>query len=80
MIPLSLTYVFPFAVSLTKTEKKVHERKSDLVKQIRDALEEYNSVYLFGYENMRNNKLKDVRAEWRDSRFVQFHFLDLLVC
>ena len=32
-------------------------------------MEKYDSVYLFSVFNMRNTLLKEVRGEWRDSRF-----------
>eukprot|EP00730_Choanoeca_flexa_P009737 TRINITY_DN1304_c0_g1_i1.p1 TRINITY_DN1304_c0_g1~~TRINITY_DN1304_c0_g1_i1.p1 ORF type:complete len:221 (+),score=35.98 TRINITY_DN1304_c0_g1_i1:83-745(+) len=56
-------------VSLTKTDRKGLETKSELVEQIQTCLSEYDRVYTFSVENMRNSKLKDVRMAWRDSRF-----------
>lgn len=32
-------------------------------------MNDYQRVVLFSVENMRNSKLKDVRSEWKDSRF-----------
>eukprot|EP00039_Didymoeca_costata_P019806 m.339001 g.339001 ORF g.339001 m.339001 type:complete len:219 (+) comp18628_c0_seq1:164-820(+) len=55
-------------VSLTRTDKKGHQMKEKLINEIRDCVNDYESIYLFIVENMRNAKLKDVRKEWRDSR------------
>jgi len=56
-------------VSLSKTTKKGFELKKDLVSQVQACCDEYASIYVFSVENMRNQKLKDVRQEWRTSRF-----------
>ncbi len=39
-----------------------------MVADVRDALDNFDSVYLFSYENMRSNKFKDVRMYFRDSK------------
>jgi mRNA turnover protein 4 len=40
------------------------------VNAIRDAAENYNSVYVFSFENMRNQKLKEFREQLqKSSRF-----------
>lgn len=56
-------------VSLSKTTKKGFETKKDLVGQVQACCDEYASLYVFSVENMRNQKIKDVRQEWRTSRF-----------
>ncbi|XP_031552981.1 mRNA turnover protein 4 homolog [Actinia tenebrosa] len=56
-------------VSLTRTKKKGLETKSGLVKEVQDCIDEYKDIYVFSVENMRNSKLKDVREEWKHSRF-----------
>merc|ERR1712093_457840 len=56
-------------VALTKTEKKVGRRKEELVDNLRKGLEEYASVYVFTFENMRSTQFKSVRARWSGSRF-----------
>lgn len=56
-------------VSLSKTTKKGFQMKKDLVQQVQACCDEYASLYLFSVENMRNQKVKDVRQEWRSSRF-----------
>ena len=57
-------------VHLTQTEKRAtRDHKSKYIQQVRDALDNHDAVYLFNYENMRSNKFKDVRLEFRnDSR------------
>jgi len=58
-------------VSLTQTKKKGLEHKQKLVTEIRSAIDDYDSVYIFSIENMRNNKLKEVREEWKGtSKFI----------
>ncbi|OQR77558.1 mRNA turnover protein 4-like, partial [Tropilaelaps mercedesae] len=52
-------------VSLTQAKKKGLEHKEKLIKDVRHAVEKYNCLYIFSVENMRNNKLKDVREEWK---------------
>lgn len=57
-------------VTLSKTKKKGMEHKESIVNQVRQALEDYNSVYVFSFENMRNVKFKDLRDRLkRSSRF-----------
>ncbi|CAH3149398.1 unnamed protein product [Porites lobata] len=57
------------AVSLTKTKKKGLELKTGLVKEIQECVDNYAYIYVFSVENMRNSKLKEVRNEWKHSRF-----------
>ncbi|KJE89103.1 Mrto4 protein [Capsaspora owczarzaki ATCC 30864] len=56
-------------VALTRTEKHGMESKDALVNEIRSCIQKYSSVYVFAVRNMRNIKLKDVRSEWKHSRF-----------
>lgn len=39
------------------------------MEDVRECVEKYNSLYVFTYENMRNEKMKEVREEWKPSRF-----------
>lgn len=55
------------AVTLSKTKKKGREQKENIVSSIRDAVENYNSVYVFNFENMRNQKFKEFRDKLRSS-------------
>ncbi|KAL1820641.1 hypothetical protein ACET3Z_015510 [Daucus carota] len=58
------------AVTLSKTKKKGREHKETIVNSIREAVEKYNSVYVFNFENMRNLKFKEFRDQLRStSRF-----------
>ncbi|XP_012284605.1 mRNA turnover protein 4 homolog [Orussus abietinus] len=56
-------------ISLTKTSKKGLLLKQQIVEDIRYCVEKYSRIFLFSVENMRNNKLKSLRSEWKDSRF-----------
>ena len=57
------------SVSLTKTSKKGKTLKNHIIHDIRVCAEKYERIFLFSVRNMRNNKLKDLRDEWKDSRF-----------
>lgn len=58
-------------VALTKTRKHMFgkDKKKEMVQDIRDTIDKYQHVYIFSTENMRNALLKDLRAQWKDSRF-----------
>lgn len=57
-------------VTLSKTKKKGREHKESIVNSIRDAVENYNSIYVFSFENMRNLKFKEFREQLKPtSRF-----------
>ncbi|KAF4107032.1 mRNA turnover protein 4 homolog [Onychostoma macrolepis] len=56
-------------VSLTKTSKKGLEAKQNLIEELRKCADIYRYVFVFSVENMRNNKLKDIRTAWKHSRF-----------
>ena len=60
-----LFFYFLLLVNLTQTKKKTREQKATVVQDVRDALEKYNSLYLFSYENMRSSKFKDIRMDFR---------------
>ncbi|XP_047071348.1 mRNA turnover protein 4 homolog [Lolium rigidum] len=56
------------AVTLSKTKKKPGlERKGKVVTEIKDAIERHSSAYVFTYNNMRNQKLKDLRDQLKSS-------------
>lgn len=58
-------------VTLSKTKKKGREHKETIVSSIREAVETYNSVYVFNFENMRNLKFKEFRDHLRStSRYI----------
>mmetsp|Transcript_35633 Transcript_35633/g.78091 ORF Transcript_35633/g.78091 Transcript_35633/m.78091 type:complete len:225 (-) Transcript_35633:155-829(-) len=53
-------------VALTQTAKKTRDHKSDVIRDIRDAVDDHDSLYLFSFENMRSNKFKDIRMHFRE--------------
>jgi len=57
-------------VSLTQVTKRVgKERKEELIQQVRDYVDQFNNIYLFSVDNMRNSKLKELRAKFPSSKF-----------
>lgn len=56
-------------ISLSKTTKKGFELKKNIVSQVQKCCDEYATLYLFSVENVRNQKVKEVREKWRTSRF-----------
>ncbi|KAK6156945.1 hypothetical protein DH2020_011193 [Rehmannia glutinosa] len=54
-------------VTLSKTKKKGREHKENVVNSIRDAVEKYDSAYVFTFENMRNLKFKEFRDRLKSS-------------
>ncbi|XP_078095000.1 mRNA turnover protein 4 homolog [Mustelus asterias] len=56
-------------VSLTKTTKKGLKVKQNLIEELRKCVDTYKNLFVFSVENMRNNKLKDIRGAWKHSRF-----------
>jgi len=56
-------------VSLSKTTSKGVEMKKELVDKIKQSVDEFAYIYIFSVENMRNSKIKDIRNEWKTSRF-----------
>lgn len=55
-------------VSLTKTTKKGLQVKQTLIEELRKCVDTYKYLFILSIENMRNNKLKDVRNAWKHSR------------
>lgn len=56
------------AVTLSKTKKKPgSERKGKVLTEIKRAVDQYSSAYVFTYDNMRNQKLKDLREQLKSS-------------
>lgn len=56
-------------ISLTNTTKKGLEGKRQLTQDIQDSVDKYARIFIFSVENMRNVQLKQIRHEWRHSRF-----------
>jgi len=55
---------------LAQTQKRGILRKQELVDQVRESVEQFQRVFVFSTNNMRNTALKDVRQEWKHSRYV----------
>lgn len=52
---------------MNKVKRKGKPVKEQLVVKIRESIEEYNNVYVFEFDNMRNNSLKELRDDHNDS-------------
>lgn len=63
-----LTIIIPISVSLTKTRGKGRPQKTKLVEDLRAAVDEYQHIYVFSFENMRASIFKDIRLHFRESR------------
>lgn len=61
--------MFFIAVSLTKTDKKGLALKQQIVEDVKRCVEKYKSIYVFSVDNMRNVLMKELRQEWKPSRF-----------
>lgn len=59
------------SVALTATRKRVvgREAKQALLNEMRELVDSFENIFVFSTKNMRNVKLKELRSEWRDSRF-----------
>lgn len=40
-----------------------------LVENVKDCVENFSSIYIFSVQNMRNEKMKEVRIDWKPSKF-----------
>ncbi|KAK9878098.1 hypothetical protein WA026_020742 [Henosepilachna vigintioctopunctata] len=56
-------------ISLTKTSKKGLALKQKIIDDVRSCVEKFKDIYVFSHKNMRNLKMKDIREEWKPSRF-----------
>lgn len=54
-------------MTLSKTKKKGKGHKENVLNSIRDAVDNYESVYVFAFENMRNLKFKQFREKLKSS-------------
>lgn len=52
-------------VALTQTSKKTREHKAGIIQDVRNNIDNHDFVYLFSYENMRSNKFKKIRMDFR---------------
>lgn len=57
-------------VHLTKTDKKGKELSLKLFANVQEAADNYEHIFVFSVENMRNSYLKEVRQEFADSRYT----------
>lgn len=57
-------------VSLTKTDAKGKDLKKKLVEVLRGAVDEYKGVYVLNFENMRASKFREIRMDWKESKYV----------
>ena len=57
-------------VHLTKTDKKGKELSQKLFANVQEAADNFEHIFVFSVENMRNSYLKQVRAEFSDSRYA----------
>jgi mRNA turnover protein 4 len=61
---------------LTKTEKRsTRDHKSALIQEVRKAVDEHDTLYVFTYENMRSAKFKNIRLHFRDENTKSRIFL-----
>lgn len=56
------------AVNLTKTSSKGKSLKSKLIETLRDAIDEYERIYLFDIGNIRSSKMREIRFQWKESK------------
>ncbi|KAF2438540.1 mRNA turnover protein-like protein 4 [Karstenula rhodostoma CBS 690.94] len=56
-------------VHLSQTDKKGKELSQKLFANVQEAADNFQFIFVFAVENMRNSYLKQVRAEFSDSRF-----------
>ncbi|GFW02645.1 DUF4817 domain-containing protein [Trichonephila clavipes] len=57
-------------VELSKTKKHGLEGKKQLYQQIQSNVENFAHVFVFSVNDMRNNKMKSIRDQWKHSRAV----------
>jgi len=53
-------------VALTQTAKKTRDHKAAVVQEIRSAIDDHDSLFLFSFENMRSHLFKKVRMDFRE--------------
>jgi ribosomal protein L10 len=57
---------------LTKTDAKGKDLKKKLVEVLRAAVDEYKGIYVMNFENMRAAKFREIRMDWKESKYVAF--------
>lgn len=66
-------------MTLSKTKKKGRGHKEAIVNAIKQAVEDYSSAYVFTFENMRNQKLKDLRDKLKSSSRYSLQIV-MIIC
>ena len=61
--------VLKILVPLHRTEREMSLRSCILFLQVRDCCDKYTNIFVYDVANMRNNRIKELRALWEDSRF-----------
>lgn len=61
---------FSFPVTLAQTRKKGIEGKSELMDEVKKCVGSYANLFVFDVHNMRNVLLKELRNQWKPSRYV----------
>ncbi len=57
-------------VTLSKVKKKIGlETKQSLVTRLREAVDRHERLFVFSVESERNQHLKDIREQWKHSKF-----------
>uniref|UniRef100_A0A915K8F5 Ribosome assembly factor mrt4 n=1 Tax=Romanomermis culicivorax TaxID=13658 RepID=A0A915K8F5_ROMCU len=56
-------------VSLTKVNKKGKASKLKIVDEIHKCVDSFKLLFVFSIDGMRNTNIKDLRVQFRDSRF-----------
>lgn len=64
---MSLAACLIHLVALTQTAKKTRDHKSSFIAEVRAAIDEHSTLYLFSYENMRSTKFKKIRQHFSSS-------------
>lgn len=49
------------------SKRATRDHKSSFIKEVREAVDNHEHLYLFSYENMRSNKFKDIRMHFRST-------------
>lgn len=55
-------------VALTEVKKKGKEVKGALIESVRESADQFQYLWVFEVEHMRNNLLQEVRAAWKGSK------------
>lgn len=53
---------------LTQVSKKTREEKETLFQNIKETVPNFAYCFVLSFDNMRNNHLKEVRRDLKDSR------------